>query len=290
METWIVTALDQKKRLDQFINSRVDLSRTKVAEMIKDGHVLVNHTKQKANYKVKEHDHIQFGDYQAKQMHIRGHTMALDIVYEDDDLIVINKPSGLVVHPAKGVTDPTLLHGLVDYFKRNHYQGRPGLVHRLDRDTSGLLVIAKHAVSHDRLAQQLSNKTMYREYLALVWGHPTSCVVDAPIGPSMDGNFQMCVDPIHGKPARTHFTHIQDFRDSSLISCRLDTGRTHQIRVHAQHAGFPLLEDPRYYLNQAGNGQYLCAHKITFIHPMTQQIMHFSIQLPDSFQRKIETL
>ncbi|CAM2764908.1 RluA family pseudouridine synthase [Erysipelothrix tonsillarum] len=295
MESWIINQKTQGKRIDHFLNDHLDLSRSKITIMIKDGLVLCNNKAIKPHYKVKLNDCITASPYQIKPLDIPPIPMDLDIIYEDQWLIVINKPRGLVVHPAKGVKSYTLLHGLVDYLNKNsnHYV-RPGLVHRIDRNTSGLLVIAKEDKTHQFLADQLLDKTMNRTYYALVHNtlNTSPLTVDAPIGPDKKDSKRMTVGQDKSKPARTHFEVLEIYDKGSLVQCSLETGRTHQIRVHAQHIGIPLHGDPQYGHpdDTDQSGQYLCATKLEFIHPQSLKLMQFEIPLPDYFVQKIKVL
>ncbi|MCG4456826.1 RluA family pseudouridine synthase [Erysipelothrix rhusiopathiae] len=295
MGSWIITSKTLGLRIDHFLNEHLDLSRSKIASMIKDGTILCNDMPTKANYKTKLNDCITASTYQIKTLDIEPVKMDIDVVYEDEYLLVVNKPRGLVVHPGNGVKSDTLLHGLLYYLNSNcdHYI-RPGLVHRIDRNTSGLLVIAKDDKTHQFLAEQLLDKTMNRTYYALVHGvlPQAHVLIDAPIGPDKSNTKIMTVNQARSKPARTHFEKIETYINSSLIRCKLETGRTHQIRVHALHANIPLHGDPQYGhpSDTDKTGQYLCAARLEFVHPKYLKLMQFEIPLPSYFQDKITEL
>lgn len=276
-------------RIDSFLTQYSVHSRSKVSEMIKSKKILCNNQPVKANYKVKFGDIITIGDYVPNTRHLTPISMPLDIVYEDDHLMVINKPKYLPVHGGKGIKEPTLVDGVFNHIKPL----KPGIVHRIDKDTSGLLVIAKNDISHNHLANQLLDKTMNRRYIALVEGLVDfeTLTVNAPIGVDSKDSKKMAIDPIDGKTAITIIKLIERYKNHSLVECQLLSGRTHQIRVHLSHIGHPIIEDTLYnpYISN-GEGQYLCAYRIEFKHPYTQETMKFEIELPNSFKSKINQL
>ncbi|QIK70759.1 RluA family pseudouridine synthase [Erysipelothrix sp. HDW6C] len=294
MKTWTISTPDIDKRIDVFLNEHMDLSRSKIAIMIKEGKVLCNAVAVKAKYKLRRDDILEVADFEVQPMRVDSITMPLDIVFEDDDLLVVNKPRGLVVHPGKGVEGPTLLNGLVAYLNQNPaITVRPGMVHRIDKDTSGLLVIAKNDKTHTFLAEQLLDKTMQRYYLALVHGTlHEDCSVDAPIGLDPVVHRKMAVTDKNSKPALTHFFVKDTYPHHSLIECRLKTGRTHQIRVHAQSIGHPLIGDPLYGRPEDTNreGQYLFAYHLEFLHPKTKTLVSFEVPYPTYFSECIHQL
>lgn len=283
-----VSINEQGQRLDKALAMLSPYSRSKAAHMMKSGHILLNGRKAKANMIVYENDEIIINPgYKKKNTHI-AQVLPLDIVYEDKHILVVNKAYGQVVHPSKGHYQDTLYNGLLAYFNAqdNHSWG---IVHRLDKDTSGLLVIAKSEEDHDFLARQLLDKTMLREYLALVEGNlDTETTVQEAIGQDPDNPKLFIVNGINPKKACTIFSPVQSFNGYSLVSCQLKTGRTHQIRVHAKTIQHPLYGDPLY--NPSAAAMFLCARKLSFIHPYSQEPISFTIDLPDDFKAMIKQL
>lgn len=279
MKRWTVTHNDVSKRIDIFLNEHSELSRTKLNEMIKSQAVRCNGESIKAKYKLKLHDVIEIDDFIQQTHNLDGVSMDLDIVYEDSYLCVLNKPKGMLTHPGKHGDENTLLHGLIHHFKDK----KPGIVHRLDKDTEGLLVVAKDAITHAHLSKQVESKSMKRYYYALVHGVlDKETIVESAIG-SHKFEKKMSVDGINARPAKTLFTPVQKGREWSLLHCELFTGRTHQIRVHAQSLGHPLIEDPVYGIDSDAKGQYLFAYKLHFTHPHTLEEMIFEQAYPQSF-------
>lgn len=281
-------------RLDKFLIDKLDISRSKVQEMVKTGLVLVNEKVLKNSYILRINDKIKIIGTLKSETLAKPEPMDLNIVYEDEYLLVINKPSGLVVHPAAGHFTGTLVNGLLSYAdKLSSSNGdlRPGIVHRIDKDTSGLLVVAKNDKIHEELSKQLKNKTLSRIYIALVYGrinHDTG-TIDAPIGRDPYDRKKMCVTDINAKEAVTHFRVLDRYKNSSLIEVKLETGRTHQIRVHMNYIKHPIVNDPVYGTKKASSfGQMLHAKKISFIHPKTKQKMTFSCPVPDEFNKILE--
>ncbi len=282
---------DQGQRIDRFLAQSIHKSRSKIAEMIQDGSILCNDAPTKANYKLKLNDTITVGEYIIKALQLEAHEMPLDIIYEDEWILVLNKARGLVVHPGKGVHEPTLLHGLVHYFKDAPTIIKPGLVHRIDKMTSGLLVIAKTEDAHAILANQLLDKTMTRHYQALCEGSIEDMVIDSPIGEDPLNTKKMAVSTLKGRHAITHISVLKSYSKHTLVHCELKTGRTHQIRVHLSSVGHPIVGDPLYNtINPSQEGQYLCAYHLEFIHPILNKPMMFEVPLPDYFQRKVDLL
>lgn len=277
-------------RLDKFLLNKLDVSRSKLQEMIKQGLVLVNDDKKKNSYVLRVNDVINVIGELKIETDVKPEKMDLDIVYEDDYLMVINKPSGLVVHPAAGHYSGTLVNGLLAHtnsLSSNNGEVRPGIVHRIDKDTSGLLVIAKDDKTHEELSKQLKDKTLSRIYVALVHGrinHDTG-TIDAPIGRDPLDRKKMCVTE-NGKEAITHFKVIERYKNASLIECKLETGRTHQIRVHMNYINHPIINDPVYGIKKKINnfGQMLHAKEIGFIHPKTKEYMNFKCDIPKEFK------
>ena len=286
------------KRLDAFLKEAIDdASRNFLQGLISQGAVLVNDKTAKANYKVKENDMIFITMPDPVDVEIKPQKMDLDIVYEDEDVLVVNKPAGLVVHPAHGHYDDTLVNGLLAHCKDlSGINGvmRPGIVHRIDKDTSGLLMVAKNDFAHNSLAEQLKVHSVERGYIALVQGviaEPAG-VVDAPIGRHPLERKKMAVN-LSGKEARTNYFVKERFDKYTLIECRLETGRTHQIRVHLSYIGHPLVGDELYgsRKNNLGfAGQALHAYLLGFIHPRSGAKLHFEAPLPEEFRKELELL
>lgn len=289
METIIVE--HGGERIDKFLAQELDKSRSLVQKLIKDQLVLVNGEVVKTNYSVADGDEID-----VKQLDVVDNTniipqpMDLDIVYEDDDLLVINKPSGLVVHPAPGHYQDTLVNGLLAYSnKLSNINGefRPGIVHRIDKDTSGLLVVCKNNETHEALANQLSDKTLFRQYLAIVHGEieEDEGEIIAPIGRDPRDRVKMAVVAKNSKEAQTNFKVLERYDHYTLVSCNLLTGRTHQIRVHFDFINYPLVGDPLYGIKPTidTEGQALHAYKLGFIHPRSGEYMEFEAKPPQEF-------
>ena len=299
MQTFIVTFKEANERLDKALSLfRSDLSRTYIGKLIDEGKVLVNNKQEKASYKVKENDEITLLEIEETKSDIKEEDIPLDIVYEDDDIMIINKVQGMVVHPANGHYSGTLVNALMyqaDSLSSINGVVRPGIVHRIDKDTSGLICIAKNDNAHHFLAEQLKDHTMAREYIALVRGviKENSGTIDMPIGRDKKDRQKMAVIK-DGKPATTHFQVIERFNDHTLVKCQLVSGRTHQIRVHMSAINHPVEGDPLYagknYDKLYKNGQLLTAYKLKLIHPTTKKEMVFEIELPDYFKEILDSL
>ncbi|MCL8495648.1 RluA family pseudouridine synthase [Apilactobacillus sp. F1] len=296
-DTVTYTVTKGNVRLDKSLTDNVeDLSRSRAKSLIEDGLVLVDGQKKKAKYDVKDGDVIQVTIPEPETMNVEPENIDIDIVYEDDDVIVVNKPQGMVVHPSPGHPDHTLVNALLYHSPLSTINGtyRPGIVHRIDKDTSGLLMVAKNNYAHESLSKQLKDKSNIREYIALVHGNikENSGVINAPIGRSKkDRKKQAIVDD--GKNAVTHFKVLERFGgEYTLVSCILETGRTHQIRVHMKYIGHPLAGDPLYGPKNTlkGNGQFLHAKKLGFVHPKTNEQMIFEAPLPEIFEQTITKL
>lgn len=284
--------LDNEMRIDKYLLDKLDLSRSKVAKLINDGKVLVNDSVVKKSYVVKVDDVIVVDDDLSYEVKIEAENIPLDIVYEDDDLLVVNKPSGMVVHPAPGNYNGTLVNALM--YHCNHLSTingmiRPGIVHRIDADTSGLLVVAKNDKAHMDLAKQISDKTVTRKYVALVHGviNEDTATIDAPIGRDKNNRKKMCVTADNAKDAITHIRVLERYKDATLIECVLETGRTHQIRVHLNYINHPVVNDPVYGYKKIDDkdfGQMLHAKTLGFVHPTTGKYMEFNADVPLKFK------
>ncbi|MGG2084892.1 RluA family pseudouridine synthase [Lysinibacillus pakistanensis] len=287
----------QGERIDKALSSvQSEWSRTQIGNWITDGIVKVNGETVKAKYKVKAGDLVEIDVPEAEPLDVIAENLELDIVYEDADVLVVNKPKGMVVHPAPGHMTGTLVNGLMYHCKDlSGINGvlRPGIVHRIDKDTSGLLMVAKNDVAHESLVNQLVNKTVTRKYTALVHGHIAhdKGTIDAPIGRDQkDRQKQAVVD--NGKHAVTHFQVIERFGDYTLVECRLETGRTHQIRVHMDYIGYPLVGDPKYGPKKTIDfgGQVLHAGILGFDHPMSGEYLEFEAPLPADYEQLLNDL
>lgn len=277
-------------RIDQYLTSKLDFTRSKIEKMIESGKVKVNGNTVKKSYILNEGDFIEIEEYIEEEMSASPVKMNLDIVYEDDDVIVVNKPNGLVVHPAPGNYSNTLVNGLMYHSKElSSINGefRPGIVHRIDAYTTGLLMVAKNDKAHLSLAKQLEEKTTTRKYIALVWGiiKEDSGTIDAPIGRDKNDRKKMCVTDVNSKEAITNFKVLERYKDATLIELSLKTGRTHQIRVHMNYIGHPVVNDPVYGKRKLidDSGQCLHAKTLGFIHPTLNKYMEFDSELPDCF-------
>ena len=280
-------------RIDKYLTNKIEFTRSKIQKLIKDEKVLVNKQVVNNNYKVNLNDEIVIQDdnFQEDTI-IKPSNIPLDIVYEDDDLLVINKKSGMVVHPAPGNYNDTLVNALMGKFQLSHDKIRPGIVHRLDKDTSGLMLVAKNDYTHDKLAKMIKDKEVERYYIALVEGtfnHETG-TIDAPIGRDNKYREKMTVTSINSKKAITHFKVLKRFPEYTLIECKLETGRTHQIRVHMQYIKHPVVNDPLYGKLVSDNtfGQLLHSYKIKFKHPRTGKVLEFTVEPPKEFQEILE--
>ncbi len=292
---YVVVATDELSRIDKFVTVLFpQYSRTLVQKIIKGDAILVNGNAIKANYVVKVGDLIQITEVPILEMDLKPEAIPLDIVYEDDDVLVVNKPQGMVVHPAPGNYEHTLVNALlyhINQLSEGSHPLRPGIVHRIDKDTSGLLMVAKNDESHRILADELKAKVTKREYIALVSGilKNPSGTIDAPIGRDTRDRKKMAIIA-GGKSAVTHFTVLEHFANATLIRCILETGRTHQIRVHLAYIGHPVIGDPIYgkKADIDENGQFLHAGVLGFTHPRSGIFMEFKAELPAYFQSTLQ--
>ncbi|MEM5015367.1 RluA family pseudouridine synthase [Metabacillus indicus] len=286
------------ERLDKLLAAEnADWSRSQVQIWIKEGHVKVNDGESRSNYKVQPGDTVTLLIPDPEPLDVLPEEMNLDVYYEDADVLVVNKPKGMVVHPAPGHLSGTLVNGLMAHCKDlSGINGvmRPGIVHRIDKDTSGLLMVAKNDMAHESLVNQLVEKSVTRRYQAIVHGiiQHDKGTVDAPIGRDKQDRQSMTVTNEHSKDAVTHFHVIDRFAGFTLIECQLETGRTHQIRVHMKYIGFPIVGDPKYGPKKTPNigGQALHAGVLGFKHPRTGEYLEFNAPLPAEFQQVIEDL
>ncbi len=281
-------------RIDSYLAEKLSISRSKVQKLIKEDKVLVNGKKVNANYQVKLNDEIEVNDELNYEINIEPENIPLDIVYEDDDLLVINKKSGMVVHPAPGHYTKTLVNALLYHFNiESKDKIRPGIVHRLDKDTSGLMLVAKNEETHDKLAKMIATKEVERHYLAITDGviKEDSGTIDAPIGRDQNNRQKMQVTDVNAKEAITHFKVLKRFKKNTLIECILETGRTHQIRVHLAYIGYPIVNDPTYNKGKATEfGQMLHSKSIKFHHPRTNKELYFEKEPPQEFKDKLQEL
>ena len=284
----------REERIDKYLAEELGISRSTVKKMIDEGFVLVNGKKVKASLILSETDELFVKDGFIKEASFEAEDIPINIVYEDDDLLVINKKSGMVVHPGNGNTSGTLVNALMNYTKNlsNKEAFRPGIVHRIDKDTSGLMLVAKNDKAHDILAEGFKNKTIKREYIALVCGviQEDSGVIDAPIGRDAKDRKKMCVTSENSKKAVTHFKVLKRYEHYTLLRLILDTGRTHQIRVHMKYIGHPVYNDPVYGKAYNDFGQFLHSASIDFEQPTTHEHLHFECDVPKEFQDFLDTL
>lgn len=283
---------NESERLDLFISTNLKMTRSTVQKLIKSGEVVVNKQLEKANYKIKANDEIDIFIPRPRKMEIAPEPLPLNIVYEDDWLLVVNKPAGMVVHPAAGNYSNTLVNGLL-YHCGDSLSGingviRPGIVHRIDKDTSGLLVVAKNDEAHQALAAQIAKKTVNRLYFALVHGviNEPKGIIDAPIGRDPKNRKKMAVTDKNSKGALTKYNVIERAANYTFIEAKLETGRTHQIRVHFKYIGHPVVGDPLYGPQKSHfglSGQLLHAKTLGFIHPKTGENMLFKAPMPETF-------
>ena len=281
-------------RIDKYLIDELGYSRSKIQKLINNGHILVNDKEIKNSYIVQIDDEIKVTGELNESIKAKPEKIDLDIYYEDEDLLVVNKPSGMVVHPSIGHNSSTLVNALLYHCnKLSHINGdiRPGIVHRIDKETSGLLLIAKNDQAHVILAEQLKAKKIVRKYIALVQGvipHDTG-TIDAPIGRDSNDRKKMAITEVNAKEAITHFKVLERLKEATLIECQLETGRTHQIRLHMKYIGYPIINDPVYGSKKIINnfGQMLHAKLLGFHHPKSNEYMEFEASIPKDFEEII---
>lgn len=294
-ETIIFSADKAGERLDVFLTRKwPDFSRSHIQKLITKGEVVTVGKVRKANYKLALGDEVKITLPEAVPVAIEAENILLDILYEDDDIIVVNKARGMVVHPAAGVNSGTLVNALLyhcDDLSGINGEIRPGIVHRLDKDTSGVMVCAKNDKAHVNLAEQIRTKAAHRIYLAIVNGNikEEAGIIKGDIGRHPIERKKMAIVKENGKPAVTHFKVLERFGDFTLVECKLETGRTHQIRVHMASIGHPLVNDPKYGPKKSSpfaiRGQALHSHELTLTHPTSGEEMHFTAPLPDDMEK-----
>lgn len=284
-----IKVCDAGVRIDKYLSLETEYSRNKIQKLINDEKILVNGKVISNNYKVAMDDIIEILETPVDRMEsLLPSDARVDIVYEDDDLLVINKSSGMVVHPAPGNYEDTLVNALIGKFNLSENGIRPGIVHRLDKDTSGLMLVAKNDFTHEKLSHMISEKIVERYYLAVVEGtfnHETG-TIDAPIGRDSKNREKMTVTSMNSKEAVTHFKVLEEFNNCTLIECKLETGRTHQIRVHMKYINHPVVNDLVYGHVVKGCedfGQLLHSYKIKFPHPRTGEVLEFQVEPPKEF-------
>lgn len=299
MSKYIIDSESSNQRLDKVISKfDSELSRVSIQRMIETGEILVNGKKVKQSYKVEKNDEIIVEKEEPKEIELKPQDIPVEVLYEDNDIILVNKPKGLVVHPANGNPDGTLVNALMSICKGSLSgiggEIRPGIVHRLDKDTSGVLIVAKNDKSHLDLSNQIKNRTVKKTYIALVRGiiKENEATINMPIGRSKKDRKKMDIDK-NGKEAITHFKVIKRYENYTLLEVQIDTGRTHQIRVHLSHIGYPIVGD--YIYSNGKNpfgveGQMLHAKKIEFEHPITRKHMIIEAKLPEYFEKVLEEL
>jgi 23S rRNA pseudouridine1911/1915/1917 synthase len=300
VKKYIINTENKNIRLDKALTIlQNDLTRTMLQKLILEGKILVNGKAEKASYKTKENDVIEIPEtIIPKEIELKAEDIPIDIIYEDEDIIVVNKPKGMVVHPANGNPDGTLVNALMSICK-DSLSGiggeiRPGIVHRIDKDTSGLLIVAKNDKAHLCLSEQIKNREITKKYVALVRGviKENDATIDMPIGRSTKDRKKMAVRK-DGKKAVTHFKVLQRFNGYSYLDIKIDTGRTHQIRVHLSEIGYPIVGDTVYSngKNPFGvEGQMLHAKSLDFKHPITKEQMHLEAPLPEYFENVLKNL
>ena len=298
MKRELIVDSKEPKRIDTYISECLEYSRTAIQRLIEENKIIINGKKEKASYKVQKGDIIEIEEAPAKEIELKAQDIPLEILYEDNDIIVVNKPKGIVVHPANGNPDGTLVNAIMSICK-DSLSGvggeiRPGIVHRLDKNTSGAIIIAKNDKAHINLSEQLKNHEIKKTYIALVRGivKENNATINMPIGRSKKDRKKMAVDK-NGKEAITHFKVLKRYTDCTLLEINIETGRTHQIRVHLSHIGYPIIGDDVYSNGKNKwniEGQCLHAKSLDFKQPITGKQMHIEAELPKYFQKILEDL
>ena len=293
MKKEILVENDMQKRIDAFLTENTDYSRTAIQRLIDEDKIKVNGKKEKSSYKVQYGDKIEIEEETAKEIELKAQDIPIETIYEDNDIIVVNKPKGMVVHPANGNPDGTLVNAIMSICK-DSLSGiggeiRPGIVHRLDKNTSGAIIIAKNDKAHINLSEQLKNHEIKKTYIALVRGivKENNATINMPIARSKKDRKKMDVDK-NGKEAITHFKVLNRFQDCTLLEINIETGRTHQIRVHLSHIGYPIIGDDVYSNGKNKwniEGQCLHAKSLDFKHPITGKQMHIDAPIPEYLEK-----
>ena len=290
----IIVDSDEGLRIDSYLANKLEMSRSKIQKLLKEEKILVNGKSVNSSYPVKINDEIEIEDELEYEIDVEPENIPLNIVYEDDDLLIINKESGMVVHPAPGHYTNTLVNALL--YRYQNLAGdklRPGIVHRLDKDTSGLMIVAKTEKMLEVLSEMISKKEVERKYLAIVKGviKNDSGTIDAPIGRDPHNRQKMAVTDQNSRNAITHFRVLERFQNNTYIECRLDTGRTHQIRVHMSYIGYPICNDPLYGKGKTTEfGQMLHSYSLKLVHPVTKKELSFEVEPPKEFKDELERL
>ena len=298
MKEIVVDNGEENNRIDAYLSSKVEMSRVTIQRLIKEEKILVNNKNTKSSYKIQQGDIIIINEDEPKETTIKAQDIPVEIIYEDNDIIVVNKPKGMVVHPANGNPDGTLVNSLMAICK-DSLSGiggeiRPGIVHRLDKDTSGILIVAKNDKAHINLSEQIKKHEIEKTYIALVKGvvKENEATINMPIGRSTKDRKKMAVVKT-GKEAITHFKVIKRYHNYTLLEVKIETGRTHQIRVHLTQIGYPIVGDTTYSngKNEWGiKGQCLHAKSLEFVHPITKKEMFLEAKMPEYFEKVIEEL
>ena len=298
MKKEIIAEIEEPKRIDAYLSEKTEYSRTAIQRLIDEEKIKVNNKKEKSSYKVQNGDKIEIEEEKAKEIELKAQDIPLEILYEDNDIIVVNKPKGMVVHPANGNPDGTLVNAIMSICK-DSLSGiggeiRPGIVHRLDKNTSGAIIIAKNDKAHIALSEQLKNHEIKKTYIALVRGFvkENNATINMPIARSKKDRKKMDVDK-NGKEAITHFKVIKRYQDCTLLEINIETGRTHQIRVHLSHIGYPIIGDDVYSNGKNKwniEGQCLHAKSLDFKHPITGKELHIEAPMPEYFEKILEEL
>ena len=296
MKKEIIAEIEEQKRIDAYLSEKTEYSRTAIQRLIDEDKIKVNGKKEKSSYKVQNGDKIEIEEEPAKEIELKAQDIPLEILYEDNDIIVVNKPKGMVVHPANGNPDGTLVNAIMSICKESLSgiggEIRPGIVHRLDKNTSGAIIIAKNDKAHIALSDELKNHEIKKTYIALVRGivKENNATINMPIARSQKDRKKMDVDK-NGKEAITHFKVIKRYQDFTLLEINIETGRTHQIRVHLSHIGYPIIGDDVYSNGKNKwniEGQCLHAKCLDFKHPITGKELHIEAPIPEYFEKILE--